>query len=497
MPSAGIPFGPLPDVPGSPHSTPESIVIYLSFSSCSPVTPMRVLASESIASVKLRIQTWKGFVVKKQKLIFDGRELARNNCLIGDYGVGNGHILHLILRLNDLRLITVKTTFGREYRFQVQQSRNVGYIKQQIAHRERALDNLHEQKLICNGEELEDQRLIEDISTNKDAVIHLLIHRSAKVRTTPDEEGFELSVEASSADPVTMTPKIELPSAITNLIGTTAAGLVKGNPPVRSSEGSGGAYLMQDASGLRFAAVFKPADEEPMAANNPSSFPCQEMGALREVAAYLLDHPVSGRRAFTGVDFGFSGVPPTVLVRCLHEGFNHPEGYKQAPENMKIGSLQMFVDSIGNCEDMGPRAFPVEEVHKISVLDIRLANADRHGGNILFEDCTFEWLYWPQAQEPYDVKTAEYIKSLDAEEDIALLRFHGWELSLECARTLRISTMLLKKGSIMCRETLRKRSVIEEIIHEATRSVLPGSTETTFMECISEIMDRRLELLPK
>lgn len=31
-----------------------------------------------------------------------------------------------------------------------------------------------------------------------------------------------------------------------------------------------------------------------------------------------------------------------------------------------------------------PRAFPVDEVHKISVLDIRLANADRHAGNILF-----------------------------------------------------------------------------------------------------------------
>lgn len=406
------------DDPGSLHSSPESILIYLSFSSCSPATPMRVLASESIASVKLRIQTWKGFVVKKQKLIFDGRELARNDCLIGDYGVGNGHILHLILRLNDLRLITVKTTFGREYKFQVQQSRNVGYIKQQIAQREGDLDNLQEQKLFCNGEELDDQRLIEDISINKDAVIHLLIHRSAKVRATPVEEGFELSVETPNADlrkqlegvqidesqprggpsvlePVTMTPKTELPSVIINMIGTAAAGLVKGNPPVRSSEGSGGAYLMQDASGLRFAAVFKPVDEEPMAANNPQRLPMSRdgvglkkgtrvgEGALREVAAYLLDHPISGRRAFTGVDFGFSGVPPTVLVRCLHEGFNHPEGYKHAPENMKLGSLQMFVDSIGNCEDMGPRAFPVEEVHKISVLDIRLANADRHGGNIL------------------------------------------------------------------------------------------------------------------
>lgn len=48
-----------------------------------------------------------------------------------------------------------------------------------------------------------------------------------------------------------------------------------------------------------------------------------------------------------------------------------------------MGSLQKFVESYSNCEDMGPAAFPVEEVHKITVLDMRLANADRHGGNIL------------------------------------------------------------------------------------------------------------------
>ncbi|KAL5135405.1 Phosphatidylinositol 4-kinase gamma 2 [Glycine soja] len=37
----------------------------------------------------------------------------------------------------------------------------------------------------------------------------------------------------------------------------------------------------------------------------------------------------------------------------------------------------------GSCEDMGPGDFPVKEVHKISLLDMQLANADRHVGNIL------------------------------------------------------------------------------------------------------------------
>jgi hypothetical protein len=69
----------------------------------------------------------------------------------------------------------------------------------------------------------------------------------------------------------------------------------------------------------------------------------------------------------------------------------------------------------------GYSGFPVQEVHKIAILDLRLANADRNAGNILarrkpdgsggqtwelipidhgyclpasFEDLSFEWMYW-------------------------------------------------------------------------------------------------------
>jgi hypothetical protein len=127
-------------------------------------------------------------------------------------------------------------------------------------------------------------------------------------------------------------------------------------------------------------------------------------------------------------------------------------------------------------------------------------------GFVQFEDCTFEWLYWPQVHQPFNSDTINYIRSLDAEKDIALLKFYGWELSLECSRTLRICTMLLKKGaergltpfdigSILCRETLKKESKIEEIIREAKNTVLPGNSEDALMETISEIMDRQLDEL--
>lgn len=583
--SSGVALSPIQSEPalsfnwmsGEPVPSPdESILIYLSVSGS--VMPMRVLKSDSIESVKLRIQYYKGFVVKNQKLVCGGRELARSDSLVRDYGVTDGNVLHLVLRLRDLQVINVRTTSGKQLTFNVERGGDVGYVKQQIAKKEKEFDDLDEQEDVCEGEPLEDQRLIDDVcrynNNNNDAAIHLLVRKSSKVRARPVEKNFELDIVSSrlndrenvsrqydtseendrrgyevdrgivprkppdrdfSLEPIIVNPKIEFPSAIWDMVNTTIDGLDVGFDPIRSMEGTGGAYFMQDSYGERFVSVFKPFDEEPMAVNNPRGLPLSAdgeglkkgtrvgEGAFREVAAYILDHPESGRRSLFGGSKGFAGVPPTLMIKCLHKGFNHPEGV-----TIKIGSLQMFMENNGSCEDMGPGAFPLKEVHKISVLDIRMANADRHAGNILlgkdqedgqtvlipidhgyclpesFEDCTFEWLYWPQARQPYDSKTIDYIKSLDAEEDIALLKFHGWDMPVECARTLHISTMLLKKGvergltpyaigSIMCRETLKKESIIEEIVQEAQDSTLPVTSEALFLETVSHIMDRRLD----
>ncbi|XP_021292403.1 phosphatidylinositol 4-kinase gamma 3 [Herrania umbratica] len=552
----------------------DSILIFLSVGGS--VIPMRVMESDSIASVKLRIQNSKGFFMRKQKLVFQGRELARNNSLVRDYGVADGNVLHLVLRLSDLQAITVRTVCGKEFGFHIARGRNMGYVKQQIAKKGKGFLNLKDQELVCNGEELEDQRLITDICKNNDAVIHLLVRKSVKLRAVPIEKDIEVSIEELNLnegkpdavgqyqgvtlcqehrvmerkllqrdfilEPLVVNSKIELPLVIKELIDLTFDGLERGNKPIRSSEGSGGAYFMQDSSGQKYISVFKPIDEEPMAVNNPQGLPLSldgeglkkgtrvGQGALREVAAYLLDHPMAGPHSFDSGGKGFAGVPPTVMVKCLHKGFNYPEGYEYDSKNIKIGSLQMFVNNVGSCEDMGPRAFPVDEVHKISVLDIRLANADRHAGNILvtrnckegrvslvpidhgyclpesFEDCTFDWLYWPQAHEPYSPGVVNYIKSLDAEQDIELLKFHGWDMPPKCARTLCISTMLLKKGAergltpyvigrIMCRETLKEESVIEQIVREAEEAVLRGMSDDAFFEAVASIMDQHLDEL--
>lgn len=263
---------------------------------------------------------------------------------------------------------------------------------------------------MLDKDELEDHRLITDICKNNNAAVHLLISKSAKFSTKPINRDSELSVTAPDVEnklqadatkakeriplvePVAVT--VGLSPALMSMIQATFAGLEKGYPPVLSSEGTGGAYFMQDASGQEYVAVFKPIDEEPMAENNPRGLPLSMdgeglkkgtrvgEGAFREVAAYILDHPIAGCRGVSD-EAGFAGVPPTVLVRCLHGSADHI-GNGRVEKELKVGSLQMFMKNSGSCEDMGPRAFPVQEVHKIAVLDMRLANADRHAGNILF-----------------------------------------------------------------------------------------------------------------
>jgi len=203
MSAAGVALSPVcpESVPSSGCGNNKSILIYISVAGS--VIPMRILESDSIASVKVRIHTCKGFVVKKQKLVFGGRELARNDSLVQDYGVSGGTVLHLVLKLSDLLLVTVRTVCGKEFELQVDRYRNVKYLKQRIAKEGKGFFDVEHQEIFCDGERLDDdddKRTIADILKDGEAVIHLLAQKSAKVRAKPVEKDFELSVEAENSN---------------------------------------------------------------------------------------------------------------------------------------------------------------------------------------------------------------------------------------------------------------------------------------------------------
>ncbi|KAJ6341658.1 hypothetical protein OIU78_009752 [Salix suchowensis] len=175
----------------------SSILIYISVGGSS--IPLRVFESDSIAAVKLRIQTRKGFVVNKQKLVYGGRELARNDSLVKDYGVTRGNVLHMVLKLSDLLFIIVRTNSGEEFEFHVDRYRNVGYIKQRIFKEGKGFVDVEEQEIFYNGKKLDDQKIVDDICNDNDAAIHLLVEKSAKVRAKPLEKDFEILVVAANS----------------------------------------------------------------------------------------------------------------------------------------------------------------------------------------------------------------------------------------------------------------------------------------------------------
>jgi len=262
--------------------------------------------------------------------------------------------------------------------------------------------------------------------------------------------------------------------------------------PELCEEGVNGTYFLRDTQGS-IIAVFKPNDEEGDSQNNPKrseesgdflnkGIP-QGEGAIREVAAYILDN------------VHFSGVPQTIMVALQHPTFHDEEGIPIT----KIGSLQEFIENEGSCEDFGSGKFPIQEVHKIGILDMRILNNDRHGGNILMkrtqdgnlelvpidhgfslsstlDRAWFEWLHWPQAKEPFDDKTKQFIERIDIEADAFKLQELG--IQEEAIRTMIITTTLLKKGaalglnlfqlgSMVCREELDQPSLLEKIVQES------------------------------
>jgi len=43
------------------------------------------------------------------------------------------------------------------------------------------------------------------------------------------------------------------------------------------------------------------------------------------------------------------------------------------------------VESEGSIDDFSSDLFPKDEIHKIAILDLRILNLDRNGGNILVQ----------------------------------------------------------------------------------------------------------------
>lgn len=328
--------------------------------------------------------------------------------------------------------------------------------------------------LLTSGKALPNHRSLQDAGIYRSGETILLdVKVASSVLSSSSLSAFSPRYRASSDIDISSSVINSTPRPLRSLVQEARRALALNLKPEFILDGSGGTYFLHNSRKAKIS-VFKPADEEPYAENNPRGYirqPGQDVflregvlpgqACIREVAAFMLDHG------------GFSGVPMTTLVECRHPSFNVNGSRLTLAEGgasigahslrlsttqtgssssssllKKVGSFQEFVRTDCSMDDLSPSKIGIGEVHKIAILDIRLMNADRNSANLLCRRRTNDnsielvpidhgfclrsvsdtswmdwcWLDWPHLKQPMSAKTKEYILNLDIEKDRKMLR---------------------------------------------------------------------------
>lgn len=335
---------------------------------------------------------------------------------------------------------------------------------------------------LTSGKELPNHWNLQEAGISKSGETILLDIHQNSLSSSRSHASAEICISSSMTD--------TCPKPLKYIVNQAKQGFAVGYKPEFVLDGSGGSYFLHDSRKNKIA-IFKPADEEPYAENNPRGYlqqPGQKLSmragvqpgeaCIREVAAYLLDHK------------GFAGVPMTTLAEARHATFNQngsrlsvaaggatighhsiaPNSPVRPTTMKKVGSVQEFVPSQCSMDDISSSKVSVEEVQKIAVLDIRIMNADRNTANLLcsrHKDGSIKlvpidhgyclrsvcdtswmdwcWLDWPQLKEPVSTEIKRYIESLDIEKDAMMLR-EVLNIDERAIDNFRASSALLKAG---------------------------------------------------